>query len=147
MPNEVTDPNTEWSMMAHKTSHRFMKPAKTILPYTVQPILTSNQYSELANLQDFSSARERSDNPGDVRSTISSSEYLISHKGLLNMETSSSHYHQNLPQPRSESLVGGVCELYQICSIPAILNGQITYDSKGEIILSVYHKKTSSTQH
>jgi hypothetical protein len=71
VPNEVTDPNTEWSMVAHKTSHRFLKPAKTILPHTVQPILTSNQHSELADLQDFSSARESLDNPGDVRSIIS----------------------------------------------------------------------------
>jgi len=141
VPNEVTDPNMEWSMMARKSSHRFMKTAKTILPHTVQPILTSNKYSELANLQGFSSSRESLDNPGDVRSTISSSEYLISHTGLLNMENSSSYYHQNLPQPRSESLVDGFCELYQICSIPTILNGQITDNSKGEIISSVYHKK------
>jgi len=74
-----------------------MKPAKTILPHTVQPILTSNRYSELANLQGFSSARESMDSPGDVRSTISSSEYLISHKGLLNMKNSWPYYHQNLP--------------------------------------------------
>ena len=72
------------------------------------------------------------------------------------MKNSSSYYHQNLPrqqlstklqEPRSESLVDGVCEQYHICSIPTILNGQITYDSKGEIISSVYHKRTSSTRH
>ena len=150
MLNVITDPNREWSMVVCKSSHRFMKPAKTIVPHTVQPILTSNRYSELANLQGFSSACESLDNPGDVRSTISSSEYLISHKRLLNMKNSSSYYHQNLPrqqlstnlqEPRSESLVDGVCEQYKICSIPTILNGQITYDSKGEIISSVYHKK------
>jgi hypothetical protein len=133
-----------------------MKPAKTILPHTVQPILTSHRYSELTNLQGFFSARESLDNSGDVRSTISSSEYLISHKGLLNMKNSSSYYNQNLPrqqlsaklqEPRSDSLVDGVCEQYQICSIPTILNGQITYDSNGEIISSVYHKRTSSTWH
>jgi hypothetical protein len=63
-----------------------MKPAKTILPHTVQPILTSNRYSELANLQNFSSARESLDNPGDVMSTISSSEHLNSHKASSEYE-------------------------------------------------------------
>jgi hypothetical protein len=92
VPNEITDTNTEWSMAARKSSHRFTKPAKTILPHTVQPTLTSNRYSELANLQGSSSARESLDNPGDVRSTVSSSEYLIRHKGLLNMKNSSSEF-------------------------------------------------------
>jgi hypothetical protein len=38
-------------------------------------------------------------------------------------------------------MVDDVYEHYQICSIPTILNGQIMYDSKGEIILSVHHKE------
>ena len=144
--NEVTVPNRKWSMVVCKFSHGFMKPAKTILPHTLQPILTSNRYSELANLQIFSSACESLDNPGDMTSTISSSEHLNSHKGLLNMKNSSSNCHQNLPhqqlstklqEPRSESMVGDVCEQYQICSNPTILNGHITYDNKGEIIRSV----------
>jgi hypothetical protein len=83
-----------------------------------------------------------------MMSVISSSEHLSSHKGLTNMNNSSK-YHQNLPhqqlptnlqEPRSEALVDGVCEPYQICLIPTILNGQIMYDSKGEIISSAYHE-------
>ena len=74
--NEVTAPNREWSTMVHKSSHGFMKPAKTILPHAVQPILILNRYSELANLQSFSSACESLDNPGDKTSTVTSSEHL-----------------------------------------------------------------------
>ena len=63
------------------------------------------------------------------------------------MKNSLSNYHQNLPhqqlstnlcEPSSESVVDHVCEQYPIHSVPAILNGQITYASKGEIISSVY---------
>jgi len=52
------------------------------------------------------------------------------------MKNSSSNYHQNfyhqqlstsLQEPRNESMVDDVYEQYQICSIPCILNGQITY--------------------
>lgn len=150
MHNEVTAPNREWSVVVHRSSHRFTKPAKTILPHTVQHILTSNRYSELAKLQSFSSARESLDNPGDETSTISSSEHLNRHKELLNTKNLMSNYLQNLPhqqfstnlqEPWSESMVDDVYEHYQICSIPTILNGQIMYDSKGEIILSVHHKE------
>jgi hypothetical protein len=38
-------------------------------------------------------------------------------------------------------------EQYQIPSTPTILNGQIAYDSKGEIILSVYHEKKKTHLH
>ena len=38
--NEIRAPSREWYMVVCKSSHGFMKPAKTILPHTVQPILT-----------------------------------------------------------------------------------------------------------
>ena len=74
--NEVAASNREWSKVVCKSSHGFMKPAKTILPRAVQPILILNRYSELANLQSFSSACESLDNPGDKTSTVTSSEHL-----------------------------------------------------------------------
>ena len=56
--NEVAASNREWSKVVCKSSHGFMKPAKTVLPHTVQSIVTLNRYCELANLQSFFSARE-----------------------------------------------------------------------------------------